>query len=214
MSCGSFLLYCLLFVGVQGLWNPERLDPLQILTEFYYATNGDSWYYYTNWLNVSVSFCLWHGISCNGDQIVGFRLPSNNLKGIIPPSFGQLTNLQHLEIGDNHLIGTIPSSFGQLTNLQYLGLSQNQLTGVIPPSFAQFTNLTSVDLHANQLSGTIPSLSQLNNLIWLYVNRNQFTGIDYTPKKPPKIADCNMSVNSFKCPIPDWTKLFCVANCN
>ena len=87
----------------------------------------------------------------------------------IPPELGQLTNLQHLHvIGD--LSGPIPPELGQLTNLQYLDLRDNKLSGPIPPELGQLTNLQYLDLQGSNLSGPIPpELGQLTNLQHLHV---------------------------------------------
>ena len=60
-------------------------------------------------------------------------LYNQELTGSIPPEIGCLTNLTYLHLGSNQLTGEIPSEIGNLTNLTYLNLGNNQLTGSIPP---------------------------------------------------------------------------------
>lgn len=40
-----------------------------VLKEFYYATNGDSWEFNNEWLSNS-DVCKWHGVLCNVNQEV------------------------------------------------------------------------------------------------------------------------------------------------
>ncbi|XP_031404469.1 receptor-like protein Cf-9 homolog [Punica granatum] len=56
----------------------------------------------------------------------------NNLTGPIPYSFGNLTNLEWLDLSLNNLSGEIPGSLADLTSLAYLNLSMNWLMGPIP----------------------------------------------------------------------------------
>ena len=109
------------------------------------------------------------------------------LDGNIPPTLGQLTHLQYVDLSGNNLNGTIPLSLKNCSNLQYLNLSLNyelnddsssldilsnlfnhstqlkflDLSGMcmqeIPPSLEHCLNLQLLDLSHNYLDGTIPS---------------------------------------------------------
>ncbi|WMV23597.1 hypothetical protein MTR67_016982 [Solanum verrucosum] len=90
---------------------------------------------------------------------VGFNL----LNGVLPNSIGNLSStIQNFHIGHAHInglipTGVIPTRFGELQNLQYLDLSNNSFFGQIPLSFANLMSLEFLNLSSNALSGEIPS---------------------------------------------------------
>lgn len=47
-------------------------------------------------------------------------LKGNGINGEIPEEFGNLSNLNSLDLENNHLTGRIPSSLGNLKKLQFL----------------------------------------------------------------------------------------------
>jgi len=47
-------------------------------------------------------------------------LAGNNITGVIPEQFGNLSRLTSLDLEDNLLIGPIPASLGRLSKLQLL----------------------------------------------------------------------------------------------
>ena len=47
---------------------------------------------------------------------------------------------------------------------------------MIPARLADLDALTKLQLHDNDLGGDIPDLSALDNLVWLLLHRNAFTG--------------------------------------
>ncbi|XP_031404471.1 probable LRR receptor-like serine/threonine-protein kinase At4g36180 [Punica granatum] len=65
-------------------------------------------------------------------QILTTSPVQNNLTGAIPYSFGNLTNLEWIDLSLNNLSGEIPGSLADLTSLAYLNLSVNRLMGPIP----------------------------------------------------------------------------------
>lgn len=76
-------------------------------------------------------------------------LSSNEgLSGNIPASWGKLTNLTHLLLGETILYGRIPKELGNLSNLQVLDLyrddlyqpQMNRLTGCIPKGLERVPN--------------------------------------------------------------------------
>lgn len=52
------------------------------VTELYAATGGDNWTNNDNWLNFSVSYSEWYGVTLSRSSISAIILTSNNLQGI------------------------------------------------------------------------------------------------------------------------------------
>ncbi|GJT87385.1 kinase-like domain-containing protein [Tanacetum coccineum] len=104
---------------------------------------------------------------------------SNKLEGHIPPSLGNCTNLNGLQLADNRLSGKIPKQLLQLPSLtNFLVLSQNNLSGSIPPEIKDLKMLSYLDLSHNNLSGTIASsLGECISLTLLNLSGNIFQGL-------------------------------------
>ena len=83
-------------------------------------------------------------------------LSINQLTGVIPNTFNNLTKLEELNLSINQLISTIPSNFHELVNLKYLNLSSNELYDSIPASLGYLNNLSELYLFRNNLSELIP----------------------------------------------------------
>ena len=60
----------------------------------------------------------------------------------MPPSLGNLTNLEWLDLSSNKLVGEIPIQLADLTSLEILNLSKNCFYGQIPQGkqFKTFMN--------------------------------------------------------------------------
>lgn len=86
---------------------------------------------------------------------------SNEFKGSIPPTVGELKALYVLNLSHNALTGAIPLTIGKLTQLGSLDLSKNQLTGTIPSELGNLTFLSFLNLSYNNLSGKVPPGRQL-----------------------------------------------------
>ncbi len=161
--------------------SPDR----EILTAFYYATNGPNWINNTNWLS-NRPLREWYGVKINyGDSPNGLKLVSNNLSGELSPLLENLSRLHELDLSGNQLSGEIPVQLGNLFNLHTLNLSGNRLNGAIPSQLGDLSNLSTLDLSDNRLSGQIPA--QLGNLgLWSVLNlsNNQLSG-----RIPPQLGN-------------------------
>lgn len=91
-------------------------------------------------------------------------LSDNQLEGVIPSYFGDLSGMMQLNLSHNNLSGPIPEAFGKLLNLETLDLSFNKLSGSIPPNLSSLTLLGTFNVSYNEaLVGRIPSGTQLEN---------------------------------------------------
>lgn len=128
----------------------------EILTAFYYATNGEEWIDNTNWLS-DKSIYEWKGII--GDPGLGvfeISLKNNNLTGKLPNELMNLISLKRLILPNNNLYGEIPTDIQNLKNLFWLDLSHNNLTGSVPKELINTSINTYLYLHHNRLTGKIP----------------------------------------------------------
>jgi len=89
----------------------------------------------------------------------------------LPDSFGNLTNLQRLYMDCNPNLNQLPDSFGNLTNLQVLYVRENYLNQ-LPDSFGNLTNLEVLDLSDNNLNQLPDSFGNLTNLQRINMKRN------------------------------------------
>jgi hypothetical protein len=90
-------------------------------------------------------------------ELITVLLSNNSFSGKIPGQFGQLNQLQHLDLSLNHLSGTPPSSMFSLPNISYLNLASNMLSGSLPNHLLCGSKLGFVDLSSNKLIGGLPS---------------------------------------------------------
>ncbi|GLT66164.1 hypothetical protein SLA2020_385480 [Shorea laevis] len=87
-------------------------------------------------------------------------LSCNNLQGTVPEVMGEFRALYILNLSHNALTGLIPTSFGNLSQLESLDLSCNNLNGEIPQLLSQLNFLSVLNLSNNQLVGKIPTAQQ------------------------------------------------------
>lgn len=90
-------------------------------------------------------------------SVVTVLLSKNSFSGEIPVKFGELNQLQHLDLSSNRLSGVPPSSLFSLTNISYLNLAKNVLSGSIPQKLKCGSKLGFVDISSNMLSGLLPT---------------------------------------------------------
>ncbi|KAE8729168.1 putative LRR receptor-like serine/threonine-protein kinase [Hibiscus syriacus] len=123
---------------------------------------------FKTWDYTAVDPCDWNMITCADGVVTVLEAPSHNLSGTLPPTIGNLTNLQLLSLQNNNISGNIPSELGKLSKLENIDLSNNRFEGRIPGTLSHLKSLQYLRLNNNTLSGAIPSsvanMSQLNFL--------------------------------------------------
>ncbi|CAL2236449.1 unnamed protein product [Prunus armeniaca] len=106
-----------------------------------------------NNLNGSVSEIFESFSRCSSVQIESLSLSWNNLSGHLTDKLDRFEKLRDLDLANNSISGPLPPSFGNLSCLEYLSIGDNNLTGVV--SQLHFTNLTRLvefDARGNSLT--------------------------------------------------------------
>ncbi|MGQ1889471.1 leucine-rich repeat domain-containing protein [Thermophagus sp. OGC60D27] len=139
------------------------------LVALYNQNGGESWTNKENWLTGPLN--TWENITVEDGRVTALKLSNNNLSGEITSEIGSLTKLEHLSIPGNNLTGTVPESIKNLTSLRVINMSKNNL------------------------SGTFPSISNLNDLLYLYLPDNNFTDLLFFPDSLESIKYISLKNN-------------------
>jgi hypothetical protein len=163
----------------QEAWNDySEEDEIKVLTEFYKATNGESWHDSTNWLDESVPVSAWFGVGVGDGKVRTLELAGNNLTGSLPASIGSLDKLEIVQLRYNKISGELPPEIGRLQNLVVFDCEANALTGSLPEDIGYCANLQALLLAQNKLSGALPeSLGSLSKLVDLNMWDNELTDL-------------------------------------
>ncbi|CAI9779218.1 unnamed protein product [Fraxinus pennsylvanica] len=177
----------------------------QALLDFKNGINQDPFQIMTSW-NDSVHYCNWTGITCNpfNGRVRILNLTSLNLVGSLPPSLGNLSFLDGINLRRNSFQGDIPQEIGRLLRLKHLNLTYNSFTGNIPSNLTHCTELTVLALEANQLVGQIPDpLNSLSKLQALGLGHNYLTGgFPAWIGNFSSLSRISLALNSFQGSIP------------
>ncbi|KAH6836951.1 hypothetical protein C2S53_013427 [Perilla frutescens var. hirtella] len=212
MACflSSFLPFILVqFMMISVLHsanNPNAAD-LMALLDFKNRITEDPLGIMASWNDSSSHYCNWTGITCDpfGTRVQILNLRSQKLVGSLPPSIGNLSFLEGMELRNNTFRGKLPQEIGLLSSLKHLNLSNNMLSGSIPSILSNCTQLTIVFLEYNQLSGEIPrQLSSLSKLELFSVKANNMTGSfpDWIGNLSSRFTRLSLAENSFHGSIP------------
>ncbi|KAG9441223.1 hypothetical protein H6P81_017077 [Aristolochia fimbriata] len=117
----------------------------------------------------------------NFSSLTHLYLISTGLDGSMPPSIGNLTNLEVLDLSENSINGTIPRSLiSNLCHLRILRLGGNSIRGMEPLPRCLSDSLEELNLHGNQLGGDLQVLlGEIRNsktLKKLYLSYNSLSG--------------------------------------
>ncbi|XP_004236378.4 pollen receptor-like kinase 3 [Solanum lycopersicum] len=146
----------------------------------------------------------WLGVFCQKKIVTGLLLAETNLSGIIDvEALSQMPGLRTLSFQSNLFSGPMPE-FNRMGALKGLYLSENQFSGEIPSNyFAKMLSLKKLWLSDNKFSGEIPaSLMELQYLIELHLENNQFTGPIPPMSKQSTLESIDFSNNNLKGEIP------------
>ena len=155
--------------------NPDLVGDCETLLELRDALGGRA---PLNWRG-SVPMKDWQGIEIGQEpkRVVGVRLVTVGLTGVIRSGFGKLSELKTLHMSFNQLSGTIPQELGDLENLEILDLTWNSLSGEIPSKIVELPNLRELRLGNNMLTGKFPEqLRYLEKLEAIELYGNQLSG--------------------------------------
>jgi hypothetical protein len=180
--CGQFQIMRNRFVDIlamEGLGLRLMLE-LPSLVAIYNRTNGPNWRNSSGWMNWTIKYCQWHGISCDDEGFVSsINLRDNNLTGQFP------TCTKNVNITkDDSFINFVQTTWvfkkyglGNLYNLKMIDLADNKLTGTI--DYRPLYNLHSLshfDVSGNQLSGELDALVT-PSLTYADFSNNRFTSM-------------------------------------
>ncbi|XP_048226015.1 leucine-rich repeat receptor-like tyrosine-protein kinase PXC3 isoform X2 [Ricinus communis] len=150
------------------------------------------------WGDNNTNYCNWRGIMCNLNhsfverlvlsrldlrafgnlsQLEFLDLSLNQFEGFIPRELGSLRNLKSLNLSNNKLSGEIPNELQGLEKLEEFQISSNSLNGSIPSWVGNFTSLRFFTAYENELGGEIPdNLGSVSELKLLNLHSNQLEG--------------------------------------
>ncbi|KAI3719869.1 hypothetical protein L6452_20774 [Arctium lappa] len=122
--------------------------------------------------------CNWDRVQCSKlNRVTGIQIGNQNLKGTLPNSLNNLTELQVLEFQNNQLTGSLPSLAG-LTQLQNLLLANNKFSSIPSDFFNGMSSLQHVYLDYNAFTDwSIPDgLKTASNLKTFSATSTNLTG--------------------------------------
>ncbi|WOH15006.1 hypothetical protein DCAR_0934536 [Daucus carota subsp. sativus] len=186
------LVICIQICVIEAVTNPNDLAALNALKSSWKKLPP-------NWKGADPCNSSWVGVVCNKTRVTSLKLAgmglvgtslsdvtslselvkldlSNNkgLEANLPPSIGNLKNLDTLMLVGCGLYGKIPESIGSLNNLIYIGLNKNSFTGVIPHTIGNLSKLSWLDLSDNKLTGNLPVSTEIESGLDLLLNARHF----------------------------------------
>jgi Leucine-rich repeat (LRR) protein len=181
------------FISPVPLWT-NSADSLALVA-FHNSMKGK-----TGW-DLAKPVITWPGVLVVNGRVAEIKILNNNLEGVIPESFGTLTELRRLNIKglihsplpasltqltklkelvikgvETSVKGPMPADIGNLVMLEDLRMT-GLLNGTISGSIGNLVKLKYLDLSLGGLSGSIPSgLYNLTALETLILQKNKLTG--------------------------------------
>lgn len=153
---------------------------------------------------------------CEKLKVIDFNGLGENISGSLP-NISSCLNLENIIFNDTLITGNVFPSISNFAKLLLISLSNNSLSGNVPaysnPSIKylylnnnQLNTISNLDtpelvwlyIQFNQLTGMFPDLSNLINISIIAANNNNFSG--YTPgtfRYMGSLARLDLSVNNF-----------------
>ena len=205
----------------------------QALARLYYSTGGEHWFNNSNWLNQTVSHCLWKGVLCynNTGHVIALNLNRNNLNGVLGDALRGLDSLLGFCLGRNDIYGNLYSILSPIAShimrvdLAYTRISGNfpgdvitrcpmltkiqlsgneDLTGKLPGDIGNVTTLQVISLGETKISGVIPeSIGKLHNIWFLDFETLNMKGTLWLFKNMTKLRFLHLSSNKIHDSIPE-----------
>ena len=156
----------------------------QALIDLYNATDGTHW---TNTINENEIWditnpnsrvCDWYGVTVDDSfNVTELLLNANNLRGQLPETINQLTELEKIDFSYNSISGLIPNNLGNLSELRSLNLKANNLVSSLPETIGGLREIEFFEVSENSLSGTIPvSIGEFVNVKEFRAANNKLSG--------------------------------------
>lgn len=144
-------------------------------------------------------------------RIEHIELSHNRLSGNIPPEWGKMTTLRGLWLNGNGLGSELTAVLGNLINLRNLTLSHNNYNGVVPEEWSEMRQMRFLRLNNNNLEGNFAiSFSNWKYLNLFYLNKNNFSGefpSFLVSGQLTNLSTIGLSHNNFSGPLPDLSPL-------
>lgn len=139
---------------IAGVKDDEILCPpeAKILEELYNTFDGSAWVNNMFWLDETVTYCLWHGVSCD-DLSVGLiklELVNNGLSGVLGTRVVELVSglrqLRGLDLNTNNIEVRPSLSICMIGCSYFAGVDFFGHQGTIQAEIVMLENLVELDL--------------------------------------------------------------------
>lgn len=192
-----FIIFSAFIFSNKTLTAQVAIQDSLALVDLYDSTDGSNWTTKTNWLTGNVS--TWYGITVSSNRVTTISMSNNNITGIIPASFGDLTALQYLYLNTNkitaipeeisgittlveiraqsNLFSQFPYFVGNMTQLNALWISGNSFGIDFPDTLYNLVNMQSFNISNCNISGTLDSrIANWAKLTHMYFQNNELSG--------------------------------------